>query len=437
MTHQKKGRNNKNRTITDKRFPVGFVFFFLTLTVLMISGGGLTVSSRVNAATTRLPTCTDPTGQNLPCMMVISTLPPPPNPIQCQETTGQILPCSYATQILSNGQQIVVIIVYVQPNFIFVGGPISVVKVIHEHSKSKGGGGGGPSPYALSITIKVGKDPIVRGNIETITVTVSDKSNPSKKIVGAKVSGELFYPSGFHKSISCSNTNQNGDSKCSFIIGSDSKPGNFRITIDVSASGYKPTSKSATFTVIPANVTFPTNATNTNATNTNATNTNATINTSTNLTSTSNMSSIVSKPPNNTSAAIQPGNTSNPTSGEGKGKGTTCTAGNCTSGPQTTKMCPDGSLIDVSANCLTNAPPPLSPALTPGLTTAIDCKANPNDPSCTKTLAPPPTAPTTHSCPDGSQPDSTGKCPSQSTQNPNNSLEQTTKTKTKTCLMVV
>ena len=28
---------------------------------------------------------------------------------------------------------------------------------------------------------------------------------------------------------------------------------------------------------------------------------------------------------------------------------------------------------------------------------------------------------------------STGKCPSQSTQNPNNSLEQTTKTKTKTC----
>jgi hypothetical protein len=292
------------------------------------------------------------------------------------------------------------------------------------------------------ITIKVGKDPIVRGNIETITVTVSDRPNPSKKVVGAGVSGELFYQSGYHKSVSCSTTDRNGKSQCSFKIGPDSIPGKFRITMYVSASGYKPTSKSATFTVIPANATIPTNATNTNATNTNATNTNAT-NTNitntlpTNLTNTSNMSSIVSKPPSNTSAAIQPGNTSNPTSGEGKGKGTTCTAGNCTSGPQTTKMCPDGSLVDSSASCATSTPPPLSPALTPALTTAIDCKAHPNDPSCTQTLTPSPTTPTAHTCPDGSQPDSTGKCSSQqtllSTQNPNSQLDHTGKTKTKTC----
>ena len=90
------------------------------------------VATKVFAQT--LPTCIDPTGKNLPCMIVISTLPSPTNAIQCQEPTGQILSCSYATQTLSNGQQVVVITVYVQPNFVFTGGPISAVKeiIVHE-----------------------------------------------------------------------------------------------------------------------------------------------------------------------------------------------------------------------------------------------------------------------------------------------------------------
>ncbi|MDP9287420.1 MAG: hypothetical protein M3P08_04400 [Thermoproteota archaeon] len=340
------------------------------------------------AATQTLPSCTDPTGQNLPCLMVISTLPPPPNLLQCKETSGQILACSYATQYLSNGEQIVVITVYVPANFVFIGGPVSVVKVVHETTTKITGGGS--SPYALSVTIKIGTDPIIRGHIETIKVMVSDKSNPSMKIAGAKVSGELFYPSGFHKSISCSTTNQNGESQCSFIIGPNSNPGKFRTTVQVSANGYKPTSKSATFTVITktnttslANATIPINVTNT---------------TSTNLTNPSNMSSMIFKPPSNTSAAIQPSNTSIPTSGGGKGKGTTCAAGNCTSG---------------------TAPP-------------VDCTKNPTDPSCTQSLTPststppltsvpPSTPPTTKTCPDGSVIDASANCPTQSTPptNPN------------------
>jgi uncharacterized membrane protein YgcG len=68
-----------------------------------------------------------------------------------------------------------------------------------------------------------------------------------------------------------------------------------------------------------------------------------------------------------------------PASG-GKGTGSTC-VGNCTTGP---------------------SPP-------------VDCKINPNDPSCTQTLQPL-TPPTTKTCPDGSQPDSSGKCPT--TQSP-------------------
>ncbi|MDQ6864380.1 MAG: hypothetical protein M3044_11205 [Thermoproteota archaeon] len=67
----------------------------------------------------------DPTGQNLPCMMVISTLPPPTNALQCEETSGQLLPCSYMTQNLSNGEQIVAITVYVPANFVF-GSPTAI-----------------------------------------------------------------------------------------------------------------------------------------------------------------------------------------------------------------------------------------------------------------------------------------------------------------------
>ena len=258
---------------------------------------------------------------------------------ECKETSGQILACSYATQYLSNGQQIVVIIVYVPANFVFIGGPVTVVKVVHETTTKMRGGS---SPYALSVTIKIGYDPIIRGHIETIKVTVSDKSNPSMKIAGAKLSGELFYPSGFHKSISCSPTNQNGESQCSSIIGPNSNPGKFRITVQVSANGYKPTSNSATFTVIPktnttslANATIPINATNT---------------TSTNLTNPSNMSSMISKPSSNASAAIQPSNTSIPTSGGGKGKGTTCAAGNCTSGTAPPVDCTKIRLIPHAPN---------------------------------------------------------------------------------------
>ena len=96
---------------------------------------GSTAATMVFAASPQtLPACTDPTGQNLPCMMVISTLPPPVNAIQCQETSGQILPCSYAIQNLSNGQQVVVITIYAPANFVFSPGIVKVV--VHKTEKT-------------------------------------------------------------------------------------------------------------------------------------------------------------------------------------------------------------------------------------------------------------------------------------------------------------
>jgi hypothetical protein len=95
----------------------------------MISGSVAT--SNVYALTQGLPTCIDPTGHNLPCMMVISTLPAPTNALQCQETSGQILTCSYVTQTLNNGDRVVVITVYVPPDFVF-SNPTVVKVLVHK-----------------------------------------------------------------------------------------------------------------------------------------------------------------------------------------------------------------------------------------------------------------------------------------------------------------
>jgi hypothetical protein len=116
----------------------------IALSVIMIYGS--TVMTINVYSQTEAPTCKDPTDQNLPCMMVISTLPAPTNTVQCQEPNGQILSCSYATQTLSNGQQIVVITAYVPASFVFSPGIMKVIvheteKIIHE-----GGTGSNPNP---------------------------------------------------------------------------------------------------------------------------------------------------------------------------------------------------------------------------------------------------------------------------------------------------
>lgn len=172
--------------------------FFLVIIGLMI---GSMSAKMVYAATQTLPSCIDPTGQNLPCLIVISTLPLPPNALQCQETTGQILPCSYATQNLSNGEQIVAITVYVPINFVF-SSPTAITVIVHQTiihgtaGKAGGGTGGNKPPiHRLLVAIGISKNPIVRGNIQTISVTVSDSKTHSLKIAGAEVNGEVDYAS--------------------------------------------------------------------------------------------------------------------------------------------------------------------------------------------------------------------------------------------------
>ena len=141
--------NNKKDNLNVRSYPFVRLSICLTLSVTMIYASTvavMTINVYAQTQTQTLPTCKDPTGQNLPCMMVISTLPVPVNAVQCQEPTGQILSCSYATQTLSNGQQIVVITVYVPANFVFSPGIIKVI--VHETEKfiHEGGPGSNPNP---------------------------------------------------------------------------------------------------------------------------------------------------------------------------------------------------------------------------------------------------------------------------------------------------
>lgn len=324
MTHQKNGKNNNSRTITDKQFS-GFVFFFVALTALMMSSG-LIGLSRANGATATLPNCTDPTGQNLPCMIVLSTLPPPSNAIQCQETTGQILSCSYATQTLSNGQQIVVITVYVPVNYVFSSPTIKVV--IHK-------------------TETTTKTKIIHKVIKPSIPFHTEQYWQGYRIgiLDGKVG---VYDLG---------------AACGHLIGKDH---------DHCSFGYR-----------TAYVTYCLHSPH----------------------------------------GCGDGPTTFPTSSETEG----VTGG--------------GGKTSCTDNCTTVTAGSMPLVLTPALATAINCNASPNDRSC---QSPPQSQPVTQpqtenspsatkTCPDGSQPDSTGKCPIQSTQNPNNSLEQTSKTKTKTC----
>src|SRR6266496_5251996 len=117
--------NNSKRN-ENHRYSVSLPLVILSVAALV---SGSTATMNVYAIQT-LPTCTDPTGQNLPCIMFISTLPPPKHTLLCQETSGQIFKCTFIVDKLSNGNKIVAITVYVQSNNVVVSGEVKVVKVV-------------------------------------------------------------------------------------------------------------------------------------------------------------------------------------------------------------------------------------------------------------------------------------------------------------------
>ena len=100
----------------------------------------------------------------------------------------------------------------------------------------------------LEIAIAVEKDPIVRGNVQTIDVTVSD-ANTREKIARADVAFRIFY-AGEHDESGNGQTNQGGVATFKDEIGPNSKPGTFDVTINVDADGYDTETDKTTFEVI-------------------------------------------------------------------------------------------------------------------------------------------------------------------------------------------
>jgi uncharacterized membrane protein YgcG len=308
------GNTNKKNRI-NKQFSISII---LALVIFMISGSTAAMSY---AAPQTLPSCTDPTGQNLPCMMVISTLPPPPNVLQCQETSGQLLPCSYATQNLSNGEQIVAITVYVPISYVFTGyGPWTIVKQVVHETKTR-------------IVHEPQKPTCERPDANAKTDLDTDLKTKDCDLGDANEHGTTPLP-------------------CK-----DNTTCPIKLPFNCNSPGYNGTCPTENMT--KGNMSSIMNP----------------------LNMTSNMSSVISKPPGTNLTANTSSEVSTPSGG--KSTGTSCTN-----------------------NCTTGTPPP------------VDCTKNPNDPSCPQSMTPPPTMPTTKTCPDGSVIDASATCPTPST-NPN------------------
>ncbi len=261
-------------------------------------------------------------------MMVISTLPPPSNAVQCQEISGQTLPCSYATQNLSNGQEVVVITVYAPANYVFAGyGPWTVVKLIVHETKTRIVHLC-PDDHILNHTshkcVTPLYCPLPKGyHIDSIThKCVPDRCPP----------GQVYNP----VTRKCETGKcERPDAGAKEDVDKDLK------TIDCDLGDANEHGKT------------PPQPPSCNSANYNGT----------------------CLPINNTK-----------TSSGGSGVGSTCVN-----------------------NCTTGTPPP------------VDCTKNPTHPSCTQSLTPSTTGPTTKTCPDGSVIDASANCPTQSTPptNPN------------------
>ena len=110
-----------------------------------------------------------------------------------------------------------------------------------------------PSSYnntskALTVSVFVEKNPIVRGHVQTTTVTVS---NNSKKIGGALVQETVKYVTNTTKEFSRP-TDSSGHVAFSWQIDPNSNTGIFKVTAKASKDGYESGFKTRTFRVVSA-----------------------------------------------------------------------------------------------------------------------------------------------------------------------------------------
>jgi DNA-binding beta-propeller fold protein YncE len=107
----------------------------------------------------------------------------------------------------------------------------------------------GKSHGDLSVSIEIAKNPITRGNVQSITVKVTD-SVSKKSVKSAQVEGSIDYVSSHVESFS-GKTDSSGKVTHSWRISGNASPGEFDVNADVSASGYDDASEDDSFKVQP------------------------------------------------------------------------------------------------------------------------------------------------------------------------------------------
>lgn len=103
--------------------------------------------------------------------------------------------------------------------------------------------------HDLNIEIEIEKDPLVRGNDQTIEVVVTD-SGTKDNIAGADIELEVFYTTDYDESY-IGQTNNDGQVIFQLEIGPNSDPGIFDVVIEANADGYESETERTSFEVIP------------------------------------------------------------------------------------------------------------------------------------------------------------------------------------------
>jgi hypothetical protein len=170
---------------------------------------------------------------------------------QGKSFTGQSI-LQLATQITQNPNGVLaqaILQLVLQDNIGKSSQTTTIIKNVIRISREGNSGYEKPRPpnKQLALSISFAKDTIVVGNIQTITVTVSD-SESNEKIQGAIVKASVKYASGkYIEELGSKTTDSSGQASFSWRIGGGSEPGTFTAIIQASASNYESAYKTTTF----------------------------------------------------------------------------------------------------------------------------------------------------------------------------------------------
>ena len=106
---------------------------------------------------------------------------------------------------------------------------------------------------ALTVIVRVDKNCLHTGDREIITSRVVDK-HATNAVNGATALGRLSSPSGPFKKLE-GTANNKGKASCSWTVSDGDTLGKYKMSIEVSTSGYKKYLASKTFSITPISVT--------------------------------------------------------------------------------------------------------------------------------------------------------------------------------------